>query len=94
MLPAGDEDSTNVGPYRISVRFRREMAAAHSVGGVFTAPVLAADTEGPTLWSATPYFAGPSLQEALCAHGPTTEAGAGHSAQAWSRRSRWCTTPG
>jgi len=42
-------------------RFAREVAAARTVSGVFTAPVVDADPEGPLPWLATAYLPGPSL---------------------------------
>ncbi|WP_329383330.1 serine/threonine-protein kinase [Streptomyces sp. NBC_01716] len=51
-------------------RFRREVAAARRVGGAWTAPVLDADPEAATPWVATGYVAGPSLTQAVAAHGP------------------------
>ena len=52
------------------VRFGREVAAARSVSGLFTAPVVDADTDGPVPWLATAYVAGPSLADAVREHGP------------------------
>src|SRR5215467_1921831 len=43
------------------VRFAREVAAARTVGGIFTAQVADADPEAPVPWLATAYVAGPSL---------------------------------
>ncbi|MGV9790110.1 serine/threonine-protein kinase [Streptomyces sp. NPDC003435] len=51
-------------------RFRREVAAARRVGGAWTAPVLDADPDAPVPWAATAYAAGPSLTQAVTAHGP------------------------
>jgi serine/threonine protein kinase len=51
-------------------RFRREVAAARKVGGAWTAPVLDADPEASVPWVATGYVAGPSLTQAVGAHGP------------------------
>ncbi|MFD3516677.1 serine/threonine-protein kinase [Streptomyces sp. NPDC058657] len=51
-------------------RFRREVEAARKVGGAWTAPVLDADPDAPVPWVATGYVAGPSLTQALAAHGP------------------------
>jgi len=59
---AGDPD--------FRVRFSREVAAAKSVSGLFTAPVVDADVDGPVPWLATAYVAGPSLAEAVRDHGP------------------------
>jgi serine/threonine protein kinase len=52
------------------VRFGREVAAARSVSGLFTAPVVDADVAGPVPWLATAYVAGPSLADAVREHGP------------------------
>ncbi|NBM15428.1 serine/threonine-protein kinase [Streptomyces sp. GC420] len=51
-------------------RFRREVEAARRVGGAWTAPVLDADPDAPVPWVATGYVAGPSLAQAVTAHGP------------------------
>jgi eukaryotic-like serine/threonine-protein kinase len=52
------------------VRFRREVAAARKVSGLFTAMVVDADVDAPQPWLATAYVAGPSLQEAVHDTGP------------------------
>jgi protein kinase-like protein/putative peptidoglycan binding protein len=54
-------------------RFEQEVRAARRVQGLYTVPVLEADTEGPVPWLATAYVAGPSLSEAVAAHGPLSE---------------------
>ncbi|MFI2032972.1 serine/threonine-protein kinase [Streptomyces buecherae] len=51
-------------------RFRREVAAAKRVHGLYTAPVIDAETEGDTPWLATAYVPGPSLQSVITDHGP------------------------
>jgi eukaryotic-like serine/threonine-protein kinase len=51
-------------------RFRREVAAARKVSGLFTAFVVDADLDGPMPWLATAYVPGPSLTEAVQDHGP------------------------
>ncbi|MEV7212541.1 PQQ-binding-like beta-propeller repeat protein [Kitasatospora cineracea] len=51
-------------------RFRREVSAAQSVGGTFTAPVVDADRDGPAPWLATAYVLGPALDDAVRDHGP------------------------
>ena len=51
-------------------RFRREVAAAQKVSGLFTALVVDADLDAPMPWLATAYVAGPSLTEAVRGHGP------------------------
>ena len=51
-------------------RFTREVAAARTVGGIYTALVVDADTEGPVPWLATAYVPGPSLAEAVDMQGP------------------------
>ncbi|MFI0986412.1 serine/threonine-protein kinase [Streptomyces exfoliatus] len=55
-------------------RFRAEVDAARAVSGAFTAPVVDADPEGAQPWLATAYIPGPSLSDALAAHGPMPEA--------------------
>ncbi|MFH8288975.1 PQQ-binding-like beta-propeller repeat protein [Streptomyces sp. NPDC018059] len=55
-------------------RFKAEVDAARAVSGAFTAPVVDADPEGPQPWLATAYIPGPSLTDALDAHGPMPEA--------------------
>ncbi len=52
------------------VRFRREVEAARKVNGLYTAPLVDADPDGPTPWLATAYISGPSLADAVAAHGP------------------------
>jgi Protein kinase domain len=52
------------------MRFGREVAAARRVSGVFTAPVVDSDVDGPVAWLATAYVPGPSLSEAVASHGP------------------------
>ncbi|MDG4860395.1 serine/threonine-protein kinase, partial [Streptomyces sp. T-3] len=55
-------------------RFMREVEAARRVGGLWTAPVLDADTEAAIPWVATGYVAGPSLQTVVGHdHGPLPE---------------------
>ena len=51
-------------------RFRREVAAAQKVSGLFTALVVDADLDCPMPWLATAYVPGPSLTEAVRGHGP------------------------
>jgi DNA-binding beta-propeller fold protein YncE len=51
-------------------RFRREVDAARKVSGLYTAPLVDADLDGPTPWLATAYVPGPSLADAVAAHGP------------------------
>jgi hypothetical protein len=54
-------------------RFRREVAAASAVAGLFTARVLDADPDGDPPWLATEFVEGPSLREAVLTHGPMPE---------------------
>ncbi|MEU0158594.1 serine/threonine-protein kinase [Streptomyces sp. NPDC006261] len=56
-------------------RFRAEVAAARSVGGFHTAPVVDADPAAPAPWLATAYVPGPTLAALLQAEGPMDEAG-------------------
>ncbi|MFI0976828.1 protein kinase [Streptomyces sp. NPDC021093] len=51
-------------------RFRQEVQAARQVAGLHTAQVIDAETEGEMPWLATAYVPGPSLAEAVAAHGP------------------------
>ena len=51
-------------------RFAREVSAARKVSGIFTAPVVDADLDGPVPWLATAYLAGSSLADAMAASGP------------------------
>ncbi|MFI0900641.1 serine/threonine-protein kinase [Streptomyces sp. NPDC020983] len=55
-------------------RFRAEVAAARSVGGFHTAPVVDADPEAAEPWLATAYVPGPTLGQLLAAEGPMGEA--------------------
>jgi len=52
------------------VRFRREVASARKVNGLYTAMVVDADVDAAEPWLATAYVAGPSLAEAVHEHGP------------------------
>jgi len=51
-------------------RFEREVRAARSVSGMFTAPVVDADADGQPPWLATAYVPGPSLSDAVAERGP------------------------
>jgi serine/threonine protein kinase len=51
-------------------RFAREVSAARRVSGIFTAPVVDADLDGPVPWLATSFVAGPSLATAVVTGGP------------------------
>jgi eukaryotic-like serine/threonine-protein kinase len=51
-------------------RFRREVAAATKVSGLFTAPVVDADLDAPVPFLVTAYIAGLSLADAVSRHGP------------------------
>lgn len=51
-------------------RFGREVSAARRVSGIFTAPVIDADLDGPVPWLATSFVAGPSLADAVATSGP------------------------
>lgn len=54
-------------------RFSAEAAAARSVVGVFTAPVVDADPFGPEPWLATAFVPGPTLEQAVRDGGPLAE---------------------
>lgn len=51
-------------------RFRREVAAARTISGMYTALLLGTDLDGPVPWLATAYVDGPSLNEAVASYGP------------------------
>ncbi|MFC5022047.1 serine/threonine-protein kinase, partial [Streptomyces coeruleoprunus] len=50
-------------------RFAREVQAAQRVQGLYTAPVIDADTDAREPWLATAYVPGPSLADAVQSHG-------------------------
>lgn len=50
-------------------RFAQEVHAAQRVQGLYTAPVIDADTQGSPPWLATAYVPGPSLAQAVAQHG-------------------------
>jgi len=58
------------GDLEFRTRFQREVAAARSVSGLFTAPVVDADLEAQVPWLATAYITGSSLAETVTRHGP------------------------
>jgi serine/threonine protein kinase len=51
-------------------RFAREVAAARTVSGIFTASVVDADLDAPVPWLATAYVPGLSLADTITRHGP------------------------
>uniref|UniRef100_A0AAU2K3Q2 Serine/threonine protein kinase n=1 Tax=Streptomyces sp. NBC_00049 TaxID=2903617 RepID=A0AAU2K3Q2_9ACTN len=51
-------------------RFRQEVQAAQRVQGLYTAPVIDSDADGPSPWLATAYVPGPTLTAAVAEHGP------------------------
>ncbi|MEU8758042.1 ABC transporter substrate-binding protein [Streptomyces sp. NPDC048659] len=51
-------------------RFRREVEAARRVDSPWAVPVTGADPDAPEPWMATAFVPGPSLGEAVRAHGP------------------------
>ncbi|MFD0899074.1 protein kinase domain-containing protein [Actinomadura sediminis] len=54
-------------------RFRREVAAARKVSGLYTAPVLDADADAPQPWFAAAYVPAPTLSEAVARVGTLPE---------------------
>ncbi|MEU6881942.1 bifunctional serine/threonine-protein kinase/ABC transporter substrate-binding protein [Streptomyces sp. NPDC046712] len=54
-------------------RFRREVEAARRVSSPWAVPVTGADPDAPEPWMATSFVPGPSLGEAVTAHGPLPE---------------------
>jgi serine/threonine protein kinase len=59
---------------RYRLRFAREIEAARSVGGAFTAAVVDADPEAQTPWLATEYIPAPTLSALVEACGPLPRA--------------------
>ncbi|MFB7169766.1 PQQ-binding-like beta-propeller repeat protein [Streptomyces sp. NPDC056254] len=57
----------------LSRRFVREARMAQAVGGASVARVLDAQTEGGRPWIATEFLTGPTLADAVRAHGPLDE---------------------
>jgi serine/threonine protein kinase len=51
-------------------RFEQEVATAQRVQGLYTAPVIDANTRAEQPWLVTAYVAGPSLQQAVGVYGP------------------------
>ncbi|MEV7618150.1 serine/threonine-protein kinase [Streptomyces sp. NPDC089799] len=51
-------------------RFRREVAAARSVGGFWTAPIVDADPDGAMPWVASDYIEAPDLSSLVHNRGP------------------------
>jgi serine/threonine protein kinase len=58
---------------RFRTRFRREVEAARTVNGLYTAPVLDAGPDDAEPWFATAYIPGPSLQRVVQDHGRLPE---------------------
>jgi hypothetical protein len=54
-------------------RFGREVAAARAVGGMYTAPVVAAGLDDDPPWLATAYVPGPPLADLVARHGALPE---------------------
>ena len=54
-------------------RFGREVAAARAVGGMYTAPVVAAGLDDDPPWLATAYVPGPPLANVVARHGALPE---------------------
>ena len=50
-------------------RFRREVAAARRVHGLYTAPVIDSEIDATPLWLATAFVQGPTLSAAVSRHG-------------------------
>ncbi|MEU3838615.1 bifunctional serine/threonine-protein kinase/ABC transporter substrate-binding protein [Streptomyces sp. NPDC028635] len=56
-------------------RFRREVATARRITSPWAVPVVDADPEAAAPWLATEFVPGPSLAEAVTAHGPLAQPG-------------------
>ena len=54
-------------------RFGREVDASRRVSGAYTAAVMDADPHAQSPWLASVFVPGPSLQDAVAAHGPLPE---------------------
>jgi hypothetical protein len=54
-------------------RFHQEVATVRAVGGFWTAAVVDADPAAARPWLATEYVPGPTLHDAVTAHGPLPE---------------------
>jgi serine/threonine protein kinase len=54
-------------------RFRREVAAARAVSGIYTASVVDAGPDDDPPWLATVFMVGPTLAEVVTAQGPLPE---------------------
>ncbi|MGQ4405235.1 bifunctional serine/threonine-protein kinase/ABC transporter substrate-binding protein [Streptomyces hayashii] len=59
-------------------RFRREVEIARRVDSPWAVPLVDADPDAEAPWLATAFVPGPSLGEAVVAHGPLTEPGVRH----------------
>ncbi|MFJ8861142.1 serine/threonine-protein kinase [Streptomyces sp. NPDC102451] len=59
----------------LAQRFLREARTAQAVTSTGVARVVGSQTEGGRPWIATEYLSGPTLQQAVTAHGPLDEAG-------------------
>jgi hypothetical protein len=68
LLTTADDDGT------FGARFAREVEASRRVSGAYTAAVLDADPTAVTPWLASVFVAGPSLLDAVTAHGPLPDA--------------------
>ena len=55
-------------------RFQQEVAAARSVSGIYTAPVVTSGLDERPPWLATAFVPGPSLDQVVAEHGPLPEA--------------------
>lgn len=62
--------SDQAGDPGFRARFRREVDAARRVSSPWAVPVTDADPDAPEPWLATAFVPGPSLAEAIAAHGP------------------------
>ncbi|MDT0394796.1 hypothetical protein RM705_08795 [Streptomyces sp. DSM 41636] len=86
---AADED--------FRARFARETELARRVDNPWVVPVLEADADARTPWLATAFVPGPSLAEAVAAHGPLPPRAARVLGRCWpvrwptSTRRGWCT---
>lgn len=75
-------------------RFKREIGAARTVSGAFTASLLDADADAGTPWLAAAYLPGLTLREAVGGHGSLPGPPSGRWPPGWPRRWPTSTGPG
>lgn len=66
-------------------RFRREVATVERVRSRFAAAMVGAGLDAPPYWLATEYVPGPTLRQAVAAHGPLPPRRACGCSPSWPR---------